>query len=65
MIFYIQLGSQLPSQPATEKKWEQLHLTLDNSNLNEERQSNETNLFKTMRVRVIECESFAQKVVLL
>ena len=65
MIFYIQLGSQLPSCLPNEKKWEQLQLTLDNSNLNEERQSNETNLFKTMRVRVIECESFAQKVVLL
>ena len=31
----------------------------------EERQSDETNFFKAIRVRVIERESFAQKVVLL
>ena len=31
----------------------------------EEKQSNETNLFTAMRVRVVEYESFAQKVVLL
>ena len=31
----------------------------------EERQIDETNLFKVMRVRVIKCESFAQKAVLL
>ena len=30
-----------------------------------ERQTNETNLFKAVRVRVIECESFAEKIVLL
>ena len=32
MKFYLQLGSFLASQLANEKKWEQLQLTLDNSN---------------------------------
>ena len=40
--------------------------TVDSRQLkSEERQSDETNEIETMRVRVIECERFAQKVVLL
>ena len=37
MKFCVQLGSYLASQLANEKKWEQLQLTLDNSNLKKDK----------------------------
>ena len=67
MKFYIQLGSQLPSQLANEKKWEQLQQTLDNSNRKRDKAMKHKFVLgnKSLRYRMLFFASFAEKVVLL